>query len=385
MVKEADALAEAGHQVEVLGMNSLPHLVNEDLELVRGRKWKYTAVPGLLDPENKGKTFRYRISRRIANELAARTGIQTAAQLGGWKKDLLRAALKRKADLTVAHSASTLWVARELMKSGRKVAVDFEDWFSREHDKAQWYPDRLIAGLEKEVLAGASHATCTSEAMAEAIFKAYGRKPEVVYNVFPLADAPRPSPDPGPEGPKVLWISQALGPGRGLELLVDSLQFCAPRFALTLVGNPQGAFQERLSDRIPPIWKPVVSFKRQVKSSEVLNLVARHHVGLALEPKNTPNHDLTSSNKIFQYLLCGLTVAATSTQGQEEVAQLSIGAVKTCNSGDPKALANILMGWAENPEKLQHDRAMAKQAAIKQFSWEHESGKIVRLVSRSCR
>ena len=73
MVKEADALAEVGHEVEVLGMNSLPHLVEEDKELVYGRKWKYTAVSGPLDPANMGKTFRYRLSRRIANELAART------------------------------------------------------------------------------------------------------------------------------------------------------------------------------------------------------------------------------------------------------------------------------------------------------------------------
>ena len=265
MVKEADALAEAGHQVEVLGMNSLPHLVKEDQELVEDRKWKYMAVPGPLDPLNKRRTFRYRLGRRLANELAARTGIQTEAQLGGWRKDILREALARKADLTVAHSASTLWVARELMKRVRKVAVDFEDWFSREHEKAPWHPSKVIAKLEKEVLAGSSHATCTSEAMAEAIREAYGQKPEVIYNVFPMVNAPQPAPDPGPEGPKVLWISQALGPGRGLELLADALGFCEPVFTVTLVGNSQGNYQEELEKRIPRYGKADCNFKARSK------------------------------------------------------------------------------------------------------------------------
>ncbi|NCY22126.1 glycosyl transferase family 1, partial [bacterium] len=162
VVKEADALSEAGMEVEVLGMSFLPHLVEEDRELVRRKKWKYTAVPGPLDPRMGKKSFRYRLKRKLANLLAEKTGTQTAAQLGGWRKDLLREAQTRNADLTIAHSPATLWVARELMKSRRKVAVDFEDWFSQEHVAKAWHPDRVVARLERDVLAGVSHATCTS-------------------------------------------------------------------------------------------------------------------------------------------------------------------------------------------------------------------------------
>ena len=379
MVKEADALAEAGHQVEVLGMNSLPHLVEEDQELVEDRKWKYTAVSGPLNPTNREKAFRYRLSRRIANELAARTGIQTEAQLGGWRKDILREALARKADLTVAHSASTLWVARELMKRGRKVAVDFEDWFSREHEKAPWHPDKVIAKLEKEVLAGASHTTCTSEAMAEAIREAYGQKPEVIYNVFPMVTAPQPAPDPGPEGPKVLWISQALGPGRGLELLADALAYCEPTFTLALVGNSQGNYQKELEKRIPQAWKGRVRFQGQVKDREVIHLVSRFHIGLALELRNTPNHDLTCSNKMFQYLACGLAVAATATAGQKEVAKVADAAVLAFAPEDPSDLAKILRRWSGDVQALQPARRKARQIAEQKFCWEIEGIKLLRI------
>jgi glycosyltransferase involved in cell wall biosynthesis len=317
----------------------------------------------------------------MANLLAEKTGIQSAAQLGGWRKDLLKEALSSSADLAIAHSPSTFWVASELMKRGRKVAVDFEDWFSREHVATPWHPDRVVARLEKEVLAGASHVTCTSEAMAEAIGKAYGRRPEVVYNAFPLAEAPETAPDPGPKGPKVLWISQALGPGRGLELLAEALGRCEPKFTVTLVGNPQGNYAETLFGRIPLAWRERVVLQKQFKDREVLKFIAKHHVGLALEQKNTVNHDVTVSNKILQYLLCGLAVAATDTMGQREIAAQAVGAVQLCGAEDPAGLAKILNCWAADPAILRRARAEARKVAMKRFCWEKEAQKIVRLVS----
>ncbi len=368
-------------EVEVLGMNFLPHLIAEDQELVRGKKWKYTAVPGPLDPANRGKTFRYRLNRRLANLLSEKTGAQTASQLGGWRKDLLREALARKAALTIAHSAGTLWVARELMKRGRKVAVDFEDWFSREHVATPWHPDRVVAWLEKEVLAGASHVTCTSEAMAEAIGRAYGRRPEVVYNAFPLAEASETAPDPGPEGPKVLWISQALGPGRGLELLAEALSRCEPKFTVTLVGNPQGNYAETFCSRIPVACRGRVKLQKQLKDREVLEFMNQHHIGLALEQKKPLSRDLTVTNKILQYLLCGLAVAATDTMGQREIAVQADGAVQVCGAEDPAGLAKILNRWATDSASLKMARVQARKVAMKKYCWEKEAQKVVRLVS----
>jgi glycosyltransferase involved in cell wall biosynthesis len=376
VVKEADALAGAGMEVEVLGMNSLPYLTDEDRDLVAGKKWKYTAVSGPLDPAKRGKAFRNRLIRRLANGLADKTGIQTAAQLGGWRKDLLRQALARKADLTIAHSAATLWVARELMKRGRKVAVDFEDWFSREHLQTGWYPNRVIARLEREVLVGASHATCTSEAMAEAIGAAYGRKPEVIYNSFPLAEAPQPAADPGPDGPEVLWISQVVGPSRGLELLAGALKQCEPCFQLTLVGDTQEGYEQKLRGLLPDHWRGRVRFQRQVKSEEVLGLVGKFHIGLALERREPESRNLTATNKILQYLLCGLAVVATKTRGQEEVAQAAKGAVRLVEQGDENQLAEALTGWARNAEELQQARQAARKAAEEKFSWEVEARKL---------
>jgi len=269
------------------------------------------------------------------------------------------------------------------MKSRRKVAVDFEDWFSQEHVAKAWHPDRVVARLERDVLAGVSHATCTSEAMAEAIGQAYGRRPEVVYNAFPMAEAPEPAAEPGPEGPKVLWISQALGPGRGLDLLAEALGRCEPKLTVTLVGNPQGNYAETFSGRIPPGWRKRVVFQKQLKDREVLKFIAKHNVGLALEQKNTVNHDLTVSNKLLQYLLCGLAVAATDTAGQREIAAQAGDAMQVCGTKDSDALAKILNDWSRDPVLLKKAGIQARKAAMTKYCWEKEKRRLVSLVERS--
>ncbi|NBX69994.1 MAG: glycosyltransferase [Proteobacteria bacterium] len=381
VVKEADAISQLGNNVEVLGMSFLPHLVKEDLELVLSKRWKYTAVPGPLERRVNVKDFWYRLIRWVANLVASKTGIQTYAQLGGWKKDLLKQARMRNVDLTIAHSPATLWVVRELMRIGRKVAVDFEDWFSREHVKGSWYPDKLITNLERDVIGRAIHATCTSEAMALAIAKAYGRKPIVIYNVFPLAEAPEPAADPGKDGPQVLWISQALGPGRGLELLAKALDLCEPKFRVTLVGNPQGNYRKNFANLIPQAWKERVCFQKQINDKQVLKLISKYHIGLALEQDEPPNRDLTVTNKILQYLLCGLAVAATDTAGQREISLKAKAAVRLCGTDDAKGLAQNLNLLAGDADCLRKARWQARDVAQNLYCWEKEAIKIQNIFS----
>jgi glycosyltransferase involved in cell wall biosynthesis len=113
-----------------------------------------------------------------------------------------------------------------------------------------------------------------------------------------------------------------------------------------------------------------------VKSEEVLGLVGKFHIGLALEKLKPESRNLTVTNKILQYLLCGLAVVATKTRGQEEVAQAAKGAVRLVEQGDENQLAEVLTGWARNAEELQQARQAARKAAEEKFCWEVEARKL---------
>ena len=117
-------------------------------------------------------------------------------------------------------------------------------------------------------------------------------------------------------------------------------------------------------------------FQRQVKSEEVLGLVGKFHIGLALERREPESRNLTVTNKILQYLLGGLAVVATRTRGQEEVAQAAKGSVRLVEQGNEKELAEALTGWARNAEGLRQARQAARKAAEEKFCWEVEARKL---------
>ena len=127
---------------------------------------------------------------------------------------------------------------------------------------------------------------------------------------------------------------------------------------------------------MPEEWRGRVRFRKQVKSAEVLGLVGKFHIGLALERREPESRNLTITNKILQYLLCGLAVVATKTRGQEEVAQAAKGAVRLVEQGDENQLAEALMIWVRDKEALRQARQAARKAAEEKFCWEVEARKL---------
>ena len=89
------------------------------------------------------------------------------------------------------------------------------------------------------------------------------------------------------------------------------------------------------------------------------------------------NRDLTATNKIFHYLLGGLGVVASDTQGQREVLGAAAGAGLLYRSGDPAHLAAVLRPWLTSPATLAAAKHAAWQAATAGLCWEIESAKLV--------
>lgn len=160
------------------------------------------------------------------------------------------------------------------------------------------------------------------------------------------------------------------------DALAGALKQCEPCFQLTLVGDIQEGYEHKLKGLLPEKWRGRVRFRKQLKSAEVLGLVGKFHIGLALERLDPESRNLTVTNKILQYLLGGLAVVATRTRGQEEVAQAAKGAVRLAEQGDENQLAEALTGWARNAEELQQARQAARKAAEEKFCWEVEARKL---------
>ncbi len=379
--RAATALGRAGYDVQVLGAWLEPELKARDQKLIGDAPFRFVAI---LDCTRSGartgaaQMFR-RARSKTADVLHALTGRESAHQLGLSIPAMLARAQGIGADLFIAHSEPALYVASALLRRGRRVGVDMEDWFSEDlmARERRARPLRLLRSLERELLGRAAYATCPSRAMREALAAAYGgRPPAVIYNAFPLAersaiDGRRQDRGNGSVA-SICWYSQTIGPGRGLEDLVSALPSLQRDVEIHLRGRVAPETEHWLRSRLPEGWQQRLFFHPLVPNDELLSRVVEHDIGFAGETLHCRSRDLTVTNKILHYLLGGLAVVASDTAGQREVAAEAPDAVSFYESGHPHALAHALASLLNSPERLLRAKAAALEAAERTFCWDKQ-------------
>ncbi len=379
--KEAKALAHAGFNVNVYGSNWDQSRFEADQALARLHGFLFdSAIPVSRNRlVSRLRSMWSRLRGPFGREIFRYLNIENRWQIGPLVSDLLRRARAANADYYIVHLEQAAWVGRKLLHEGRRVGIDFEDWFSEDllPEAAKQRPLRLLRNLERQLLQQGAHATCPSLSMSEALAGTYGCSPPVViYNAFRWSD--RKSLDGVLKDrkdrriPSIHWYSQTIGRGRGLEDLLAALPHLTYHAEIHLRGNPVIGFDEWLTARIPEEWRHRVFVHGVVSNEELLPRISEHDIGFAGEMKYCKNKDLTISNKILHYLLAGLAVAASDTAGQNEVAERAQGAVFLYPSGDPCALAAIINVLLESPEMLKQAKAAALRAAEQTFCWEQQ-------------
>jgi glycosyltransferase involved in cell wall biosynthesis len=374
--KEAAALAAAGHTVAVLypGENAANEAA--DAALAAGQGYTRRALPP------RPSFWRSRLPRWLAYRALA-LGWQDARLLGEARR-LWHAARATPADLTIAHNETGLWAGARLRATGRRVAADLEDWYSEDliPSERRSRPLRLLRTLEGAHLR-AGHCSTTSAALAAALAQAYhAPTPVVVPNVFPLQPDPRVGP-PAVE-PKLLWYSQTIGPGRGLEDFIAAWALIRTRTQLTLLGQERPGYLATLLAPLAPEKRARVNAHATVPPSQLPAVIAQHDVGLALETSAIPSRDLTITNKIFQYMNAGLAVIATPTAGQREVFATSpdIGLLLALGA-PPESQARALDTLLGAPIRLAAAQCQARVAAKTRYNWELIAPTLVAHVNRA--
>jgi glycosyltransferase involved in cell wall biosynthesis len=124
-------------------------------------------------------------------------------------------------------------------------------------------------------------------------------------------------------------------------------------------------------------------FHSLVPHRELLSRIAEHDIGLATEENTPPSRDLTITNKILQYLLGGIAVIASETNGQKEVAAGAPGAVFLFKNRDRHSLSDLLNSLLRDKNKLNEARILALNAAQDIFCWEKQEPKLLSWVEKA--
>ena len=392
-VKEASALARAGYRVCVLGGWSHPDFKARDQRLIEDLPFAFIPVFDLAAPglHNQISRYGWRVGKRAADACYRLTGWQSPRQLGFAIERMFQQALGVSADLYLAHSEPCVHVAARLLRRGRRVGVDMEDWFSEDLSPAarRHRPLRLLRELEGELLLRGACASCPSQAMSAALADEYAcPPPTVIYNAFAWADRQALEALDGAAAdrrngkiPSVYWFSTTLGPGRGLDDLLAALPLLRHEVEIHLRGTPAPGFAEWVRARIPEGWRDRVSFHPLVTNDQLLPRIAEHDIGFAGETTECRSRDLTVTNKLLHYLLGGLAVVASDTSGQREVARQAPGAVHLYRGGDARALAERLDALLASSEDLARAKAAALAAAQRTFCWERQEAALLASVA----
>lgn len=382
-LKEASTLGSAGYDVTVLTVRDQAAAEVYDRTLIAGAPFQREVVdmiPGFGTPSRIvfGRRLMLWTARRAANR-----GMRTIHVLGPIGP-LLRNARRFPADLIIVHNEAPHWVGVQLMKQGRKVAADIEDWHSEDllpEDRLS-RPLSKIRAVEQALVNRAAYATTTSQALAGALQAKYGgRGLAVISNSFPLQ--PDPHRVPVGQPPSFFWFSQTLGPGRGLELFLSAWRQTRQPSRLALLGQPTAEFNRLLLTHLPADRHPLVDFLPPVSPAELPAIIARHDVGLALEQSSIVNRDLAVTNKLLQYLNAGLAIAASDTAGQREVLAQQPEAGLLLNLSDPADTANRLDHLLSDRPELSRRQQAARRLAEDVYCWEKEAPRLLSLVAEA--
>ncbi len=391
LVKEAEALENAGYCVQVVAGDTLKAIRVLDDSVTASASWRVTKV-------NRGGFLarRWRSLRRHICRWLLERKLAPSVKVALWaESDLIdqleSATAQEPADLYIGHYlpglAAAAYAAR---RHNAALGFDAEDSHVDELPDERIY-QRQRGGrewIERTYLPRCRHLTASSPGTGAAMRRRYGVESEIVLNVFPLSDAPaNPQATSFLNGaglPSLYWFSQTIGPGRGLEPVITAMSKMKVPVRLSLRGLLAAGYGETLRRQIEELGlSGKIEFSEQAPPEQMAKLAAPHDLGLAVELCEPPNRSTALTNKIFTYLLAGVPVLLSRTPAQESISQDLGPAAILADLEDTGSLAASLDSYFSNENRQQLARAHAWKLGQTKYNWDLEKEVFLRSVRRA--
>jgi glycosyltransferase involved in cell wall biosynthesis len=277
-----------------------------------------------------------------------------------------------------------LYLGYRLIKKGKKVAFDFEDWYSEDllNEARINRPLKLLKKAEAYALKNGAYVQTTSHVLADALANAYNAtKPYVVYNTFNTSGvSPAYHDRKNLNVPSLYWFSQTIGPGRGIETVIEALKKVDHPLELHLRGQCSATYNAFLV-QLHGVETQHKLYVHSLLSNDQLGAgIKEHDIGLAFEYHQPLNRDLTVTNKIFHYLVNKIPVIASPTSGQCEVEALAAGCVFITEDFSSNALADSINRLLAKPEMINRAKQLLNKLSEK-INWDTEQNKLLQIVT----
>lgn len=234
----------------------------------------------------------------------------------------------------------------------------------------------MIRSTERNCLPDCALVLAATPQIAAQLEHDYGLRGVLsLDNAPPLFHGPFP---PRVDGFSIYWRNGVIDLGcRGLGEVLRALALLPEAIKLYIQGRPssQGG-GARVADLIRELrLEGRVTILPPYLPNEAVRMASPYSVGLCPEQFLGENLNLTASNKLFDYLMAGLGVVASSTAGLTDVIRRSQGG-DLFPPGDFGAMADRIYGLYRDPARLAHLRANARTFALAEGNLEFQIRKL---------
>ena len=349
VTREAIALAEAGHHVQVLGRDvPVAGTVGAGVEL-----FSATGGAGLRRPGPR------KVGQGPALQRAARWLLlpeHRRRTFGRWARGAERLADELDFDVVHAHDYTALALGDRVARArGVRLVYDTHELWSERHRSGRPTPieDRWQRAREQRLGARAAVVLTVGEALGDRLRDAYQwQHVAVVRNTFPLPSASASAP---PSTPVAAVYAGRLGPGRDLETVAAAS--ASVELALRLVGPADPSWIARFVPRHCHVGPAVAA-------DEVDGLLRVGGLALVTLTDGWGNHRVALPNKLFQAVSAGVPVVASDIgELARTVREHGVGVLY--RSGDARSLVAAIEDAVLRYPQLQQ----AVQRAQGALSW----------------
>lgn len=281
---------------------------------------------------------------------------------------LLLSALPKniKPDWVIGHNPGALYVSKKAAELYQcRAGFDVEDYHPGEGRYVLL--QELTRKLMKEQLPHFDYLSFAAPLIQAAVQRDLQISPAnwiTVLNSFPKSEFVKPSPITGRL--KLVWFSQNISEGRGLELVIPVVREMQDTVELHLFGSLDAVFFQGFEDAKNVVIHPPVS--QQLLHQRLMEF----DIGLALEIPVDQNREYCLTNKLLAYMQAGLFIIGTNTEAQVSFLKQFPSHGTLFDYQDPSGFSEKLQASLKNITGIRNEKNL-RFDVNETFNWETES------------
>ncbi len=289
--------------------------------------------------------------------------------------------LLRRVDIYISNDLDTL-LANFLASRIRKIPLlyDSHEYFTevpeligREKTRKIWLK------IERGILPRLKYSITVNHSIAQIYEKKYSISMGVIRNLPELNNSEIATGNiPGSHGKKIIIYQGVLNIGRGLDHLIESMQF-VPNALCLIVGD--GPEYSRLSGLVRTFKvEEKVMLMGKMSPLELKGITILADLGVSIEENMGLNYYYSLPNKIFDYIHAGVPVLTSPfPEMMNLLDQYEVG--ETLISREPSKIGQQINNILRNTSKNQKWRKNL-EIARKELCWQNEERKLLDLLSK---